>query len=329
MSQATEDLVDELGSQQTDAIDIHEAMVRLTFRIVGLTLFSRELSEASRDFGSALTEVLDWTNRRTDAPWPIPTWMPTLANRRYSKAKKVLDDLIYALIDERRRSGQQHGDLLDMLLHACDGEMSNEQLRDELITMAAAGHETTANALSWTWYLLSRHPEAAERVSREAREVLGDRPVTLADVGRLQFTGRVVSESMRLFPPVWGFDRQAVGEDMIGDQPVYPGSLVIMVPYSIHRDPAYWSNPEGFDPDRFLPDRQAQRPRFAYLPFGGGSRICIGKAFAMMEAKIAVALIARRWRLDLVPGHPVVPEPSVTLRPRHGVRVMVRPRSDA
>jgi cytochrome P450 len=252
-------------------------------------------------------------------------WMPTPGNLRYRKHRKVFDELIFGIIRERKDRGQkEQGDLLDMLLAT---DMEEHQVRDESITLAVAGHETTANALSWTFYLLSKHPDVERRLHEEVKSVLGDRVPTLADLPRLELTERVIKESMRLYPPVWAFERQAVGEDEIGGQRIGPGYFVMMVPYTLHRDPVYWENPEGFDPDRFLPEREKERPRFAYIPFGGGPRVCIGNAFAMMEAKIILATIVAHHRVELVPGHPIVLEPSITLRPTRGVQVALHARA--
>jgi cytochrome P450 len=303
-------------------------MMRLTFRVVGLTLFSTDVEGDADEIGDALAFLLAWTNDRTEALLRVPLWLPTPGNVRFRRARERFDTLVYRIIRERRRQPEQKGDLLDMLLSA-SGEMSQEQVRDELITLAGAGHETTANALSWTFYLLSKHPEVERRVQEEVREVLGDRPPALSDLAALEYTERVIMEAMRLHPPVWGFERQAVEEDVIGGQPVTPGTFVMIVPYSIHRDPRYWTNPEGFDPDRFLPEAREARPRFAYLPFGGGPRVCIGNAFAMMEAKIVLAMVVRQMRLELIPGHRIVEEPLITLRPKDGVLASVRSRAQS
>ncbi len=322
MSRATEALVDEWEADPTET-DLHRAMMQLTFRIVCLTLFSADV-QTDGDFGDALHDLLDWTNRRSETLIRPPLWMPTPGNVRFKRSRRRFDDLIYALIRERRESGEPKGDLLDMLLAACDDGMPEHLVRDELITLALAGHETTANALSWTFYLLSKHPDVARRVVEEVDAVLGDRQPTLEDLkDGLDYTGRVIEESMRLFPPVWGFERQAIAEDRLGNERVPPKTSVMIVPYSMHRDWRYWDNPEGFDPDRFLPEAKKDRPRFAYLPFGGGPRVCIGNAFAMMEAKIIVALVLRRIRLELEPGFVAELEPSITLRPKNGIHVRI------
>jgi cytochrome P450 len=325
MSRTTSELLLRWSAAKDGALDIHHEMMRLTFRIVGLTLFSSDVESEADRIGEAMRFLLDWTNRRTDSIIRWPLWLPTPGNMGFRRHRRVFDELIFGLIHERRRQPpREQGDLLDMLLAT---EMPDQLIRDEVLTLAVAGHETTANALSWTFYLLSRHPEVERRLHEEARDVLGDRPATLADLGKLELTERVIKESMRLYPPVWGFERQALREDTIAGEKIHPGTIVMMVPYTLHRDPSYWPNPEGFDPERFLADRDKQRPRFAYIPFGGGPRVCIGNAFAMMEAKIILAMIVARHRLELIPGHRVEPEPSITLRPRYGVQVSLHSRA--
>ena len=208
--------------------------------------------------------------------------------------------------------------------------MTDEQLRDEVITMVLAGHETTANLLTWTIRLLSEHPEVERRVRDEAFRVLGpDRDPVLDDVKKLEDTRLVLDEALRLYPPAWMFERQAVAPDKLGGFDIEKGDIVGVCPYVLHRHPDYWENPEGFDPDRFRPERSTSRVRYTYLPFGGGPRTCIGNHFAMMEAQILLAMIVRDYRLELDPGHPVELDPLITLRPKHGVRVRRRRQQPA
>jgi cytochrome P450 len=204
--------------------------------------------------------------------------------------------------------------------------MSDRQLRDEVMTLFLAGHETTANALTWTWYLLSTHPEIERRLEMELAAGLGGRTPTLADLSQLTYIGMVIQEAMRLYPPAWIIGRNALEADQIGGYDIPAGSTVVLSPYVTHRHPDFWVNPEGFDPERFTPERSRGRPYFAYFPFGGGPRLCLGNNFALLEARLALATVAQRYRLELVPGHPVEPEPLVTLRPRHGLLMTLRPR---
>ena len=312
----------------SEPFDVHDEMMRLTFRIVGRTLCSVDLDGVAADMGQAITVALHFAEDYAESAVRIPMWLPTPRNIRFRRALGRLDGLILGIIEERRRSGETKGDLLDMLMRATDEtgteRMDDRQLRDELMTLVMAGHETTAVALSWAWYLLSKHPDVARAVQREARAVLGERPATFRDLADLRYTGRVIDEAMRLYPPVWIFERQAIAEDEIDGFRI-PEKTIVGIPiWSLHRDPAHWDNPEGFDPDRFLPHRAEGRGKYAYMPFGGGPRICIGNHFALMEAKIILAMVAARYRLDLVPGHAIVPEPTITLRPKHGIHVLAR-----
>lgn len=327
MSAATEDLIREWSTHPARTpFNLHEVMMRLTFRIVGLTLFSTDLTDDAQDMGHALEFLLDFANDYAEDLVRIPLWLPTLRNIRFRKNMRVVDNLIARIMTDRRRHHTKEDDLLSMLMEATDGEgaMHDRQLRDELVTLALAGHETTSNALSFTWRQLSQHPGVARRVQEEVDEVIGDRRPSFEDLARLTYTEAVIKESMRLYPPVWAFDREAIEPDEILGHRVEPKTMVMFVPYTLHRDPKLWSNPEGFDPDRFIDSAPAHR--FAYVPFGGGPRVCIGNAFAMMEAKIIVAMLARRFDVDLVPGAPFVLNPGVTLRPKHGIMATLRSR---
>lgn len=301
--------------------DVHREMMELTFRIVGRTLFSTEVGAEAEGMGEALGFLLEYASDYAETLVRMPTWLPTPRNRRFARSMATVDRLIARVVAERRAASAAPDDLLGMLLAA---DMDDRQLRDELVTLALAGHETTANALTWTWLLLSQHPEVARRARQEVLQELGDGPLTFEALGRLGYLERVIQESMRLYPPVWGIERQLKEPDEHSGHPARPGDIALLCSYTLHRDPRLWTNPEGFDPDRFLPEHVARRPRFAYLPFGGGARICIGKAFAMLEAKLILAGLLRRFELALVPGHPVVLDPGITLRPRHGLGMTLR-----
>jgi cytochrome P450 len=303
-------------------------MMRLTLTIVSHTLLSTDVSDDADNVGAALTRLMAETNRRLLSLIPLP-WnsIPSPRAIRYKKDMKTLNDVVFRIIEERRQlspdARAKHGDLLTMLMEAQDedtGEkMSDQQLRDEVMTIFLAGHETTANALAWTWYLLSKHPEIARKLRAEAVEVLGGRVPTFADVPRLKYTLMVLEESMRLFPPAWIIAREAAADDTIDGFKIPAKAIVVLVPYVTHRDPKLWENPEGFDPERFSPERAASRAKYTYFPFGGGPRQCIGSNFALMEAQLILAMIAQRFRLDLVPGPVVEPEPLITLRPKGGI----------
>jgi cytochrome P450 len=321
MATATRAMLERWNEEGDGAFDVHEDMMRLTFRIVGLTLFSSDVDGDAKDVGEAVEVAMHWANDYAESILRIPPFVPTPANVRFKRAMKTLDDVVFRLIADHRATPKP--DLLGMLIDARDEAtnqgMTDRQLRDEVITMVLAGHETTANLLSWAFVLLSRHPEIARRVQAEAQRVLGDRDATLDDVKQLDLTRRVLDETLRLYPPAWAFERQSLTPDVLGAYRIEKGSIVGICPYALHRHPAYWENPEGFDPDRFLPDA-AERPKWAYLPFGGGPRTCIGNHFALMEAQLVLAMIVRDYAIALDPFAPPVLDPVITLRPKHGVR---------
>lgn len=308
-------------------IDVAAEMSRLTLRIAGETLLSTDPSDKANAVSDALTTVLHEANDRINHPWSPPERWPTARNRRFRAAARQLDDIVLDIIERRRRGAESRDDLLQMLLEARDPEtgagMDDPQLRDEVMTMFLAGHETTANALAWTFVLLSRFPSVARALHEEAAQVLGDRPATAEDLPRLELTKRVLQESMRLYPPVWVVGRAPSEDVEIGAYDVPRGTLVFVSQWVMHRHPRHWDDPEGFDPDRWLPERARAQHRYQYFPFAAGPRMCIGAGFAMMEGQLILATLARRYRVDLVPGHPIVPEPLVTLRPQHGVLATV------
>jgi cytochrome P450 len=305
-------------------LDVAAEMMRLTLRIAGETLLSSDVTGHAAVVGDAVSLLLREANRRILQPIEVPLRVPTPNNRRVLRVLSELDAIVFRMIEDRRRmTGGRPSDLLTMLMEARDEEtgegMTDKQLRDEVLTIFLAGHETTANALSWTFYLLSLHPEVARRTSAELADVLGGRAPQVADLGRLVYTTAVLKEAMRLFPPAWIVGRRAVEDDTIDGYDIPRDSIVFVSPWLTHRHPAFWQNPEGFDPERFLPERAATIHRYAYFPFGAGPRLCIGQGFAMIEAVLLLATLAQRIRLDLVPGHRVVPHPSITLRPRYGI----------
>jgi cytochrome P450 len=325
MVRATGDLLTRWEAEGNGAtFCIHAEMMRLTFRIVGLTLFSTEVDSDASDVGRALDVAMHWANERAETLLRVPTAIPTPANVRFRRAMKTLDEVVYRVVRDRRERGPGENDLLDMLLSATDEEgrpMNDRLLRDELITMVLAGHETTANLLTWTLVLLSRHPDIERRVRDEARAVLGRAEPTLAHVKDLSYTRSVLEESLRLYPPAWEFERQAIAVDDVGGFDIEAGAIMMISPFVLHRHEGLWSNPEGFDPDRFAPANADSRGKYTYLPFGGGARTCIGNQFAMMEAQIILAMIVRAFRIDVDPSHPIEPEPVITLRPKNGIIV--------
>jgi cytochrome P450 len=259
-------------------------------------------------------------------------WLPTPGNRRFRAAACELRGLVLDIIAQRRRENRDYGDLLSMLLAVRDEEtgegMNDEQLRDEVLTLILAGHETTATALSWTWYLLGQHPEVEAKLHAELDAVLDGRAPTMSDLANLNYTGMVIDEAMRFYPPVWAIGRAAIDDDEIMGYRIPKGSNLLLSQYHAHRHPSFWENPERFEPERFAAERAGGRPRYAYFPFGGGPRMCIGNIFALTEAQLVLATVAPRYRLRLDASHRVEPNPLVTLRPRNGVKVLLERRGN-
>ena len=307
-----------------ETLDVAAEMMRLTLAVVGKTLFDADVESDADEVGAALSEVMSLFGYLMLPFSELLEKLPLPPRRRFERARARLDAVIYRIIEERRREGRDRGDLLSTLLHAVDEEgdrtgMTDEQLRDEVMTLFLAGHETTANALAWTWYLLSQNPEAEARLHAELEEVLSGRPPTAEDLPRLRYTEMVLAEAMRLYPPAWILGRRALEAYEVGGYNIPRGSLVILSPYVMHRDPRFYPEPERFDPERWTPEARAARPQFSYFPFGGGPRRCIGEGFAWMEMVLVVATLAQRWRLRLAPGQRIEPQTGVTLRPRRGV----------
>ena len=310
------------GWRDGGAIEVHEEMVLLTQRVVAQTLFSADVSDDSREIGDALSNIVRPFASQTTLKWILDNRLPTPAHLRFNRDVRRIDRFVYRLIAERRASGEDTGDLLSMLLRARDEDgsgMTDRQLRDELMTIFLAGHETTAVALTWAWYLLARNPGAEERLAAELSEVLGGRAPTAEDVPRLRYADWVVKESLRLYPPAWGVGREALRECEVGGYRVAKGVQVLAFPWATHRDPRWFADPEAFRPERWGEESISRLPKYAYFPFGGGPRLCIGNYFATMEAVLILSTIARRFRLRLVPGQRIELMPAISLRPKRGM----------
>lgn len=313
------------------SLDIHPEMMNVTLSIIGKTMFSAEVDEDAEKVSEALDIVLRYSERYViNSIGNFFDKLPIESTRSVHRALATLDEEMYRIIDEHRASGEDTGDLLSMLLQAQyedDGTgMSNEQLRDECITLFLAGHETTAIALSWTWYLLSQYPEVEAKLHEELDRVLEGRSATADDVERLPYTRRVFMESMRLYPPAFGFGRQAMEDNRLGDYPIRKGDMMIASPYVMQRLPRYFENPDHFDPDRWLTDACKNLPKFAYFPFGGGVRKCIGESFAWMEGILLVATFAQHWKMRLAPDAKIGVDPKITLRPKYGMPMVLHKR---
>jgi cytochrome P450 len=327
ITSATLELLDRWTSAPPgEELRLDHQLSGLTLAVVARAIFGSDLTGINERFG----EAVDVLNRFMGHFDPLEdSDAGREARASFSKAVGFLNGLVGLLVQARRLEGTEgRDDLLSRLIDGLDesaGRAGERDLRDQVVTMLMAGHETTAKALTWTLVLLARHPDVAERLDSELRTVLGDRVVSSGDLDELTFCRHVVQESMRLYPPVWLLSRRAIGADKLGPFDVPAGTLVCVSPYVLHRDKRYWEDPEAFDPDRFGETRSAGRPDYAYIPFSGGPRHCIGRHFALLEAQLVLATIRRRVRLKLVEGHPIEPEALVTLRPRHGVLATVEP----
>ena len=313
-------------------VDVSGEMMRLTLAVVGKTLFSADVEAEAPEIGEALTSVLKMFRMLMLPYSEYFQKLPLPSIRRFEKAGARLDQTIYGLIHERRRSGQDTGDLLSMLLLAHDEEadgsgMTDKQVRDEALTLFLAGHETTANALTWTWYLLSQNPECERRLHEEIDSVLQGRVPAMADLPQLRYAEMVFAEAMRLYPPAWAIGRMAKGPFELGGVKIAAKSICIVSPYVMQRNPRWFPDPDRFDPERWTPEACDARPKFSYFPFGGGARVCIGERFAWMEGVLMIAAIAQKWKLRLAPDQRVEPLPLITLRTKYGMRMIVEPRN--
>ncbi|WP_058868246.1 cytochrome P450 [Chloracidobacterium thermophilum] len=313
--------------------DMAREMMRLTLRVVAKTLFDAEVKSEMDEIGAALTTTIELFSAVMTLPFfELIEKLPLPFNYRFRAARARLDETVYRIIEERRRTSEDRGDLLSMLLIAQDEEgdgtgMTDEQLRDEAMTIFLAGHETTANALTWTWYLLSQHPEVEACLHAEVDAVLGGRLPTAADYGKLKYTEMVFAESMRLYPPAWVFGRRALEAFSLGNYRLPARALILMSPYVVQRRSDFYPAPERFIPERWTPEEKEKRPKFSYFPFGGGPRACIGEGFAWMEGVLILATLAQKWRLRLAPEARVVPEPLITLRPKYGMPMILEARA--
>ena len=311
------------------ALEIGAEMIDLAQSIILRTMFSTEAGAQSRQIGQAFGAILDFANGRQFNPLQPPLSWPTPANRRFHATLAFLDQTVYGMIDERRRSGDHGNDLLGMLLDAEDAEtgerMSPQQLRDEVMTIYLAGHETSATMLTWLLYLLPAHPHVERRVRAELAEVLGGRLPTMADLPRLSYLRMVIDETLRLYPPTWILTRRAVADDELGDLAIPAGTTIAMSPYITHRLSEHWENPEGFDPERFTPERVAGRHKLAYFPFLSGPRLCIGSSFALTEIQLVLATLLQRFQLESIPGYPVSPVAKALLKPGPAVWMRLAP----
>src|SRR5919112_320764 len=320
-----------------DVLDIHEEMMRVTLDVINRTMFGADVTQEASRVGMAMTILTRYAFEQAGNPFSVPPWVPTRRNREFQRALETIDSVVLGLIRARqaaRDSGEPpRGDLLDMLLDAEDaetgGRMSDQEVLDEVKTVFAAGHETTANALTWTWLLLSEHPEAGEKLKAELDAMLGKRPPTSADLPNLHYTRQVFEETLRLYPPVPALVRRVVRPTTLGNYEIRAASRILISIYNIHRHPEFWPRPTSFEPERFSPERKTFQHDLAYLPFGAGQHKCIGNNFALIEGTLLLAMVAQRYEFVLVAGRPVEREVAVTMRPREGLYVRLRSRLGA
>lgn len=333
MTEATERMLarwDTAGPQER-LLNINDEMMHLTLEIAGKTLFSIDLTGEADTVGQAFSLANTYIGGMTSKPFgTLRMRLPGAANRRFRAAVRTLDEVVQKIITERRRHNEDNGDLLSMLMLTRDEEtgetMNDRQLRDEVMTLLLAGHETTSNALTWTWYLLSQNPDVEAKFHAELAEVLAGRTPTVEDLPKLKYTRMILDESLRLYPPVYVLARAGIEADQIGGYDLPPQAIITMSTYHTHRHPDFWPEPEKFDPERFSPEQEAKRPRYAYVPFGGGPRQCIGNIFALTEAQLVLATVGQRYRLRLAAGHTVELEPMITLKPKGGLPMTLEKR---
>ncbi len=309
--------------------DVVPEMMRLSLKIASTALFSTDISAGADALGNAYRSAFEYVSRRMNSLFMLPPSVPTARNREFLRSKALLDRVVLELIESRRQTTAGH-DVLALLLAAQDEEsgtgMSDQQLKDEVITLLTAGHETIGAALSWAWYLLSQNPHDQEALRDEASAHLQGRTPTADDLPHLPFATAVFEETMRLYPPAWGLPRETIEGDEINGHSLRKKATIILSQWVTHRHPAYWPEPDRFQPDRFLPEAMNDRPKYAYFPFGGGPRACIGNFLAMLEGPLVLAHLAQRFQFALVPGYDVIPDATFTLRPKTGVNVVVRKR---
>ncbi|MBN1669357.1 MAG: cytochrome P450 [Anaerolineales bacterium] len=312
--------------------DVSTEMMSLAMGIIARTMFDLDIDQEAVEAGNAFTYVLEFVSQQTMRIIDLPLFIPTAANRKFKQSMQILDDFIFGIIEKRKDlpPEQQRDDLLGTLLKARDPEtgepMSLQQIRDEVVTIFFAGHETTAQALTWTWFLLAQHPPVEQKLHQELAEVLQGRMPGLQDVEQLVYTRMVIDEAMRLYPPIWVYARQAIADDVIGGYHIPAGSLISLSQFITHRHPDFWDEPEVFNPENFAPEQEVKRHKYAYFPFGGGQRICIGNNFALLEAVLALAAIAQQYRLHLLPGQDIQPKMVGTLRPNKPVMMTLEAR---
>jgi cytochrome P450 len=330
MVEAAEDFARRHESAAGQPIDMVDAMMRVGLRIASTSLFSTDMSVDADVIGKAFRTAFSHIGSRLSLMTVLPLWVPTPSNRAFQQAKRTLDGVVRKLITQRRQMADKPKDFLTMLINGkleTGRGLTDQQLMDEALTILTAGHENMGSALAWTWYLLAQNPDVQENLYDEIRASLQGRPPTFADLEHLPLAKAVFEESMRIFPPGWGELRESIGPDDLQGHQIPAKSTIVLCQWVTHRHPDFWPDPEKFNPERFLAPHASSQHRFAYFPFGGGPRICIGVQFALMEGPLVIATILQKYRVELAPGQIVVPDASFTLRPKLGLKIILRPRN--
>ena len=328
---STQNLIVDWKKEEGKVFDIYPHMMQLTLDIVGKTMLSTNVKDKASAVGPALGVLMGFAINRVRAIVKIPLWLPRSANVRFKKKKKIIDDIVVDIIKKRRTTPSDHLDLQDMLMKAKDEEtgeqMTDKQLKDEVMTIFIAGHETTASALTFAWLLLSQHPEKQKKFNEELDRVLGGKTPKMEHVPQLEYTLQIINEAMRLYPPAWIVARRGINEDSIGGYKTEKNANILICPYSVHRDPKLWQNAEEFIPERFEKEKMKNIDKFAFFPFGGGPRMCVGNNFALMEMQLVLAVIGQKYLLEEDKTHVVKLDPLITLRPNNGVKVRLVKRT--
>lgn len=319
-------------ADRRQAFDVEREMMHLSLDVSVKVLFGTSVrKEHAEVVRRSVATAFDYLHDRVWSLASLPQWMPTPSNLRFQRAITALNSVVYAIINERRRNGAEGSDVLSMLLAVRDEEtgegMADRQIRDEVVTMLVAGHESTAITMAWTLYLLSKHSSSERQVQEELDAAVGERAPAFSDLPNLPYLSRVIKESLRLYPPFWMFTRTPLEDDEVGGHRIPAGSILMFSPYVSHRNPDFFPNPEAFDPDRFTPERSAGRPQLAYYPFGGGPRLCIGMRMAEYQISLMLAAILQKYSLHLLPGCRVEPEATISLRPKGGLWMTLHERT--
>lgn len=329
MSRSAEAMTDQFNALKKEGkeFDMTEYMNSVTLDIVAAALFSSNVSKDIDTIRDALTIANEFAMKRITEPIKLPLWVPIPKLYKFKKAAHALDSVVYRFIDEHRKNADRPNDLLTMLMDAQDEEtgekMSDLQLRDECMTIFLAGHETTSLALSWFWMLMDEHPEEEQKLQEELKTVLNGRTPEFSDIPKLKYTKQLIEETMRLYPPAWTVGRRPIEDDVIDGYPIKKGQNILMMAYHVHRHPDYWDEPDKFMPERFSDENAKKIKKYAYFPFGGGPRLCIGNSFAMMEMQIVVATLAQRFKFKRTETHVIEKEPLITMRPKGGIKMKI------